>query len=262
MDIDSLSEMFDVFPADIRMLQESVVRVLSGITAIASAIDKSERGEEYVTEHRKDVQYVPNLSSMLANMLQYEISSKLVVLTRLKGVGGKTAKRLAAAGYDTLQSIADADPTMLSSIPGVGKKLAESIVKQVPDLLKDATESIYFEEPYSFSGETRSIKSKIDPYRLRRSLELSIKGSDGPKHCVTGGREDHIVVTHAGQFACDCLDYEKNGGCCKHILCVQRSLNDPEVCRMVKKIKEDKNHSIREALPSLWYSMTTTERES
>lgn len=262
MDIDDLAEKFDVFPADIRMLQESVVRVLSGITAITSAIDKSERGEEYVSEHKKDVKYVPNLSAMLANMLQYEISSRLVALTRLKGIGGKTAKRLADAGYMTLQNIADADPAMLSSIPGVGKKLAESIVKQVPDLMNDGPEAGCFEEPYSFSGETRSIKSKIDPYRLRRSLELTIKGSDGPKHCVTGGREDHIVVAHAGQFSCDCLDFEKNGGSCKHILCVQRSLNDPEVCRMVKKIKEDKNHSIRESLPSLWYSMTTTERES
>lgn len=244
------------------MLQESVVRVLSGITAITSAIDKSERGEEHVSEHKKDVQYVPNLSAMLANMLQYEISSKFVALTRLKGIGGKTAKRLAASGYETLQNIATADPAILSAIPGVGKRLSESIVKQAPELMMDVTESVYYEEPYSFSGETRSIKSKIDPYRLRRSLELSIKGSDGPKHCVTGGREDHIVVARAGQFTCDCLDFEKNSGCCKHILCVQRSLNDPEVCRMVKKIKEDKNHSIRESLPSLWYSMTTTERES
>lgn len=261
-DIDELADKFDVFAADIRMLQESVVRILMGVTAITSAIDKSENGEEYVAEQKKNAAYVPNLSSMLANMLQYEINSKLVSLTRITGVGGKTAKRLAAAGYETLQSIADADPDILSNIPGVGKKLAAAIVKQAPELLEDESERIYCEEPYSYTTETRSVKTTIDPYRLRRSLELSIKGSDGPKHCVTGGREDHIVVARKGEFRCDCMDFEKNGGSCKHILCVKRSLNDPLVCRMVKKIKEDKNHSIRESLPSLWYSVTAAERES
>ena len=261
-DVNDLAERFDVFPADIRLLQESVVRILSGITAITGAIDKSEKGEEYVVTHKSDASSVPNLSSMLANMLKYEISSELVTLTKLQGVGGKTAKRLSESGFSTMESIAEASPDQLSKVPSVGAKLAESLVIQALELLKDSPETFYSEAPYSFTGETRNVKIKIDPYRLRRSLELSIKGSDRPKYCVTGGREDHIVIASDGQFTCDCMDFEKNEGNCKHILCVQRSLGDPEVCRMVKRIKEDKNHTIRESLPSLWYSVTTTERES
>ena len=87
-----------------------------------------------------------------------------------------------------------------------------------------------------------------------------MKGSDGPKHIVVGGREDHVVLSRAGIFTCDCMDFEKNGGNCKHILCVRRSMGDKEISGMVKKIREDRSHTIRESLPSLWYSVTANER--
>ena len=233
-----------------------------GITAITSAIDKSQLGEEAICIKKIDPSYVPNLSTMLVNMLQYEIDSRLVSLTRLKGVGGKTAKRFSAFGYTSLQSIADANPEVLSKIPGMGKKQADAVVKQAKELLASDGEYVYEEAPYDSVIDSRSIITIIDPYRLRRSLELSIKGSEGSKYIVVGGRDDHVVFVKDGQFTCDCMDYEKNGGSCKHILCVKRSLNDPEICRMVKRIKEDRNHSIRESLPSLWYAATEKGRGS
>lgn len=260
VEIEEIAEKFDVYAADIRMLQESVVRILMGITAITSAIDKAEHGDDYVSENRRNVAYIPNLSTMLANMLQYEIDSSLVAFTYLKGVGGKTAKTLSAAGYSSLDQLVRATQDDLASIKGVGRKLAQSIVKQIKECNTEMPMYQYIEESYSSILETRSIKTKIDPYRLRRSLELVLKGKDGAKYCVSGGREDHIVITKQGVFFCDCLDFEKNGGNCKHILCVRRAIGDLEICHMVKKIKEDKTHSIRESLPSLWFAMTETER--
>lgn len=254
--VEGLAEEFDEYEADITMLKESMIRVLLGITVITSALDKAWQGEEFVKERKQDPAYVPNLSNMLADMLQYEIGSELLPLTRLKGVGGKTAKRLAEAGYDTLQRIAEAEPERLSRIPGVGKKLAQSMVAQAPGLLPDAADNIYKEEPYTFSGDTRIVSTSVDPYRHRRSLELRIKGRDGGRSCVTGGREDHIVLFDGKAYVCDCKDFEKNQGDCKHILCVRRAMGDTEVCRMVKRIREDKNHSLRESLSSLWYSTT------
>ena len=46
-------------------------------------------------------------------------------------------------------------------------------------------------------------------------------------------------------FACDCPDFENRQADCKHILCVKRELGDKAVCRMAKKIKEDKDSPIR-----------------
>ena len=194
-------------------------------------------------------------------MLHYQITSEYVALTKLDGVGGKTAKSLASHGYKSLSNIANADPSQLSSIKGIGKKLSVKIIPQAAELIANGEDSIYSEELLSESTSRSVAKTSIDPYRLRRSMELSLKGTDGGKYHISGGREDHVVLRQGSSFHCDCLDYEKRREDCKHILCVKRSLGDPEILKMIKRIKEDKNHSIREALPSLWYSVTSKETE-
>jgi len=255
MDPDALAEKFDAFAADIHMLRESMIRILSGAAAIALAVDRAEGGAERAADREKDISRVPRLSAMLADMLRYGIGSGPAALTRLKGVGGKTAKRLAGAGFETPQSVAGAGPAELAAVPGIGKRRAAAIIKQAAELLRDGPGLIYREEPRGPAGGTKPAKAAADPYRLRRSLELSVQGSDGPRHRVSGGREEHIVVAKSGGFTCDCMDFRENGGNCKHILCVRRSLHDPEVRRMVRELKADKDRSIRESLPNLWYAV-------
>ncbi len=259
--LETIAERFDVFESDILLLKESIVRVLMGISAIVSAIAKSQVGEDLAKEQKKDMSSVYSVSSSLTNMLHYQITSEYVALTKLDGVGGKTARILASHGYKSLRIIANADPSQLSSIKGIGKKLSERIVPQAAKLIANGEDGIYSEELLSDSTSRSVAKTSIDPYRLRRSMELSLKGTDGGKYHISGGREDHVVLRQGSSFHCDCLDYEKRHEDCKHILCVKRSLGDSEILKMIKRIKEDKNHSIREALPSLWYSVTSKEME-
>ena len=259
--LETIAERFDVFESDILLLKESIVRILMGMSAIVSAIDKSQMGEDLAKEQKKDISSVYSVSSVLTNMLHYQITSEYVALTKLDGVGGKTAKSLASHGYKSLSNIANADPSQLSSIKGIGKKLSVKIIPQAAELIANGEDSIYSEELLSESTSRSVAKTSIDPYRLRRSMELSLKGTDGGKYHISGGREDHVVLRQGSSFHCDCLDYEKRREDCKHILCVKRSLGDPEILKMIKRIKEDKNHSIREALPSLWYSVTSKEIE-
>lgn len=254
-----IADTFDVYESDIYILQESVVRLLMGISAVSSAIDKSELGEEEASKAKKDIYSVTSVSTMLSNMLQYGIDCKSVVLTKLKGVGGKTARKLAESGFESIARLQSATSEQLSAIGGVGKKQAESILKQVSEI-KFSDFPVYSEENEAEIESIREIKTSIDPYRLRRSMELSVKGKDGGRFHITGGREDHIVMIRSGQYTCDCMDYLKNTGPCKHILCAKRAMGDPEITKMAKRIKENKSHSIREALPSLWFSMTGPER--
>lgn len=258
---EEIADIFDIYAADVRMLQESMIRLLMSISAITSAIDQSNMGEEAGNEERQRIGSDSNLSNRLATMLQYEISSDLVDLTQLRGVGGKTARTLASAGYCTIEQLSSTTITEISAIKGIGKKLAASIVEQAQQLAEHGTYEFYFEEAIDSGIAYQSVKTSIDPYRLRRSLELTIRGHEGSVYYITGGREDHIVRFQESGYVCDCLDYQKNGGICKHILCVKRSKGDPEINKLIKKIKEDKNHSIREALPTLWYSMTAKERD-
>ena len=260
-DLNSIAERFDVFESDILLLKESVVRILTGVSAIVSAIDKSLMGEALANEQKKNIESVFNVSSVLTNMLHYQISSEYVALTKLDGVGGKTAKLLASHGYKNLSLISNANPIKLASIKGIGKKLSERIVPQAAKLIANGEDRSYSEELLSDFTFRTTMQISIDPYRLRRSMELSMKGSDGGKYHVSGGREDHIVLRQGKAFTCDCLDFEKRHEDCKHILCVKRALGDSDILKMTKRIKEDKNHSIREALPSLWYSVTSREIE-
>ncbi len=258
---EEIADAFDIYAADVKMLQESVVRLLLSISAITSAIDKAEMDEDNGTKEKQRLGSTSNLSNRLATMLQYEISSELVDLTQLQGVGGKTARILASAGYTTLDQLSKASPTELDTIKGIGKKLAVSICEQAVTLAHEKNCDTYSEEYIDTDFTYQNVKTIIDPYRLRRSLELTIRGHEGSVYYITGGREDHVVRYQDTGFVCDCLDYQKSGGTCKHILCVKRSRGDREITQLVKKIKEDKNHSIRESLPTLWYSVTSKERD-
>lgn len=260
-DISDIANKFDVFESDILMLKESMVRILMGETAIVSAIDKHNMGEEVAKQHKQKSGSVSNMTQVLTNMLHYQIKSEYVALTKLNGVGGKTAKLLALNGYTTLQSIAASTQEKLFSIKGVGKKLAEKIIAQAKELTTNGEADVYTETLLEEITIRKSSLQGIDPYRLRRSLELAIKGSDNGSYYVTGGREDHIIRRSENGFSCDCQDFEKRHEDCKHILCVKRYLGNPEILKMIKRVKEDKNHSIRESLPNLWYSVTAKELE-
>lgn len=257
--LDEIASTFDVFESDILMLKENMVRLIAGETAIISAIDKHEMGEEQAKEHHKEPNAAANISSTLVNMLHYQITNEHVSLTKLDGVGGKTAKLLARNNYHTLQAIAQSTSEQLSSIKGIGKKLSGKMIIQAKKLIIEHNTEPYTENLLTPETKSTYIQTNIDPYRLRRSLELSIKRKENDHFIITGGREDHIVQCNINQFHCDCLDYAKRQEDCKHILCVKRTLNDPVILKMIKHIKEDKNHSIRESLPSLWYSVTAKE---
>lgn len=257
--LDVIAEKFDVFESDILLLKENVVRLLTGISAVIAAIDKNKLGEELADKQKKNIESVYYKSSLLTNMLQYQISSEYATLTKLDGVGGKTARLLVSHGFTTLKSIANADFLQLSSIKSIGKKRTPKIMSQAADLLVNGEDITYSEDLMTDVKQRKTIKTTVDPYRLRRSMELSIRGSENGKYLITGGREDHIVIRNQNIFSCDCLDYEKCRQDCKHILCVKRSIGDSKINKMAKRIKESKSYSIRESLPSLWFSVTSKE---
>lgn len=255
MAMEEIAGRFIAYMADIHLLRESAIRTMQGIAAIFSAIDRKELGADMASEKKKRIDSSTCLATMLATMLQYRLNSELVMLTQLSGVGGQRAKALAGEGFDTIESIADADPRALRRIDGIGRKLSEQLVRDAKTLCAKGTAAVYREEPVSVRSKKRTIKSRIDPYRLIRSRELTLMGQEGNRFFVRGGREDHIITRSADGFTCDCMDYQEKGGQCKHILCVRRELGDAEVLRELEKFQEQTSRSIRESLPELWYGI-------
>ena len=163
-------------------------------------------------------------------MLRYGAGEEMVFLTRMKNVGGATARTLYNAGFRTPEAIMEATAGELEKLPRIGKKLAASIISQA--------ESLAF---------------LLFP--MARSLELSVAGGDGGRYRVTGGREPHIVSFRDGSYHCDCMDHQKNCGItpCKHILRVRYHRKDEDVVKMAERLKSKGSMTLREAIPSLWY---------
>ena len=255
-DTGKASERFGVYEADVLLLKDNIVRILSGISAVAAAAAKNDKETEEGKERARRA-YAESL--LLADMLRYQISSENAGLTRLDGIGGKRAKLLSSSGFGTPALLAAADPEEVARIKGIGKDGAVKIIRQAAELTARGDIPSYTEELLPAAAPGKSLRMTADPYRMRRSLELSVSLSENGRFLVRGGRDDHIVRRTGGAFACDCPDFENRQADCKHILCVKRELGDRDVCRMAKKIREDKDSPLREALPSLWFSVAGKE---
>ncbi len=253
---EDLAQAFDIYETDIEMLKKNVVRLLEGISAILKIIDNPGSTQEDEKKEQKPEENSPSvICKALSAMIKHEIDSKGVILTRVPGVGGAIAKSLIHHGYTNIEQLQNIDPAKLSLIKGIGPKLAEKIIVGVNEIKVSNAKFTYTEEQRNIKLNRKEVKTKICPYRLRRSLELRIKGQEGELFYVTGGREDHIVTKQLFHYSCDCQDYQKRNEDCKHIIAVKYHLSDPEICKMIKKIRENKSASLRSALPSLWFSV-------
>ena len=267
-----LSKAFSVYEADISLMRENAVRILTGMAAACSAADRRDSGRDGADDRSADDAQGGTESSeqsgtggkaglslflqRAAEMLRYGAGEEMVFLTRMKNVGGATARTLYNAGFRTPEAIMEATAGELEKLPRIGKKLAASIISQAESL---SLEALPWDsrDPVRLPCRSPMIRplGGIDPYRLKRSLELSVAGGDGGRYRVTGGREPHIVSFRDGSYHCDCMDHQKNCGItpCKHILRVRYHRKDEDVVKMAERLKSKGSMTLREAIPSLWY---------
>ncbi|TGE37197.1 DEAD/DEAH box helicase [Desulfosporosinus fructosivorans] len=257
-----LALLFDIYEADIDMLKNNVVRLLDGMSAIFNALDPSDEDTEESSDDTLEISS-SQLCKRLSSMLYYEIDSEGVYLTEIDGIGGKLAKELIGHGYSTISIVAQSRSEDLAKIPRIGTKLAKKINVSAQALLATEQDFEYIEQRLSpVVTQVKLHTANICPYRLRRSMELRLRGHDGNMYYVTGGSEDHRVVSGANGFICDCKDYEQGQSHCKHVLTVKRFIGDKLICNMLKNITEDKKHSLRDTLPSLWFSVPKPDQAS
>lgn len=275
-----LSKTYSVYEADLNLMRENAVRVLTGMAAVCAAADRRDKardeeddssaenaGDEPVNREQAKPKRKSGLSLFLqqaADMLRYGVGEEMFFLTQMRNVGGVTARTLYHAGFRTPEALKAATAAELEKLPGIGKKLAGSIIGQAESISQRTL-------PGNSRGTVRltcrapRIKPKdgIDPYRLKRSLELSAAEGRNEKYRVTGGRDPHIVSWKEGTYRCDCMDFLKNGESipCKHILCVRHEQGDEDVIKMVRKLDSRGSMTLREAVPSLWYDPRKERRQ-
>ena len=92
----------------------------------------------------------------------------------------------------------------------------------------------------------------IDPYRLRRALELKVERQARARYLVTGGLEPHIVAhPAAGDARCDCPDFAK-GRLCKHLLAVRLNRGDEYLIQLKVRLEEPAMSALD--LLQLWFN--------
>ena len=197
-------------------------------------------------------------------MVEYGIPCRAVDLVRVDGIGSKRAKRLITHGVETPAQLADASIADICRIlrlkePSARKLLTKA--RQVAGEL-DADDKFSLEEqvpePMPPTEGRFDWPPGIDPYRLRRALELQVDHRSEDAVRVSGGAEPHRVSISRNtgsirQYACDCADYRKGHAQCKHVLRAQLELGDDSELTSCLRMLEAKGEGIlRYSLGEMW----------
>lgn len=226
----------DCYPFEVERLRESMGRLL---VAMSSIFEKP--GELQDDEPPPDPAAPPLLRERvraLSGMIEGGLDEFAVTLTLVAGIGPKLAKRLQAEGIADVDELAAAEPLRLAAIRGISKKRATYWITEAKRIAGWRTAFIFRETAALVQTLSPRWTSEVDPYRLRRAIDLTVAGSDGDQLVVTGGLEPHIVKTREGSLVCDCIDSQRtdNARHCKHILAVRLFRGDEQVKSLVQQL--------------------------
>jgi len=230
---EEIAEFYEVYQTDIDRLIESADWLLHSFKIISSVMRKKDLGE---------------LAKRIQLMIRYGYSGENLEMLLLPHIGVKRLKKLVVKD--------------LVKIKGLGKKQVLEIIEKAKELCQ---KGIKFKTPIIEYSLTNYAINKfylegVDIYRLKRSFELEVLPM-GNYWIVKGGGNEHIVKKEETKFICDCKDFERistQNKQCKHILAVRRYVEDENILKIIKRIREiRKEKNIRykpliEILDHLW----------
>ncbi len=112
---DKIIERYDIGPGDLHGRVELADWLLYAFGEIGKVL------------HYPHIRDVENLRLRV----KYGVREELLPIVSLKGVGRVRARRLFDSGFDSIEKLKRANVDALTRIPGIGRKLAEEILKQV-----------------------------------------------------------------------------------------------------------------------------------
>lgn len=244
-DADAVAVDWNCYPFEIMRLCESLDRLLMAVASVQRLLDPDpEEGEEKIkspTLLRAEL-----LRQMVINGLEPEAAS----LTLIEGIGAKWARKLLETGIRSLDDLASARTSRLVDLGKITAKRAEKWIRAARIADKAVGGDSYTGKPIPIYPSCEDLG--VDPYRLRRAMELTVRQLAPTEWQVTGGLEPHRVHESPQGLACDCPDCAK-GNTCKHILAIRRNLNDEQVCRAMERIENVGDHDVLD-LTKLWFS--------
>ena len=245
-DTEAVAERFGCYPFEIARLRDSASRLL---TAWPSLLEASE--EEVPVWIYDGIAPLDERIRALRRMVEAGIDESAATLTLVSGIGSTFARRLNEHEIRDIEDLALADKEALCQISGISEKRAAQWLKEAADLINEKPAS-WFEDVGPRIETTRAPwPAEVDPYRLRRALELKVQRPTSRTFVVSGGLEPHKVRPNNGSLSCDCADAAK-GNLCKHVLAIRLRKGDATLQRLAHRLSKTKPRENLD-LFDLWY---------
>jgi helicase len=248
--LDDLSSEYDVYPFELRRLFESASRIIQGWIALFEL-----KKDTTIEINDYQAAFLEKLKAFQI-MLEQGLNEEQVSLTFIKGIGPKWAKKIAASGITDVEELALCSPDQLLSLGNIKQSRAEVWISDAEEAVKEHSAYTFKEmkQKNLIVGHT-TWDSDIDPYRLRRSIDLSVEQKTESSFFVSGGLEPHQVNQVDGHLSCDCMDFKK-GHYCKHKLAVKSFVGDSNILTLLERINP-KNGNQSLDLNTLWYGVSS-----
>ena len=151
-------------------------------------------------------------------------------------------------GIKNLKDLKEANVAHLGTVNGLSEKRAKKWIEDATEVQKNMPAEI---DSYKFNSFASEISLSVDPYRLRRALNLEVYFLNPEEWRVDGGSEPRHVTKINNGYKCSCPDFSK-GNHCKHIMAVQLEIKDPELSVSANEIQQSIKHPYLE-LFGLWF---------
>jgi helicase len=250
---DEVAAFFGCYAFEIHRLKESVERILSAAVAVLTppkdVVDGDGKARSIVAY--ADEPPVRERARALTAMVSHGLDEQTVTLTYIDGIGGTLAKRLREAGVRDIEELAAAEPADLGKIRGVSRTRGERWIEEAAEMIRGRSAFSFREAGARAEVQSAAWNPSLDPYRLRRALDLTVQ-TQRDQFAVSGGLEPHRVNGRDSVLACDCADFEK-GHVCKHVLAVRLHQKDAELLPLVERLSADSGDVCGLDLFQLWF---------
>ena len=262
--LESLAENYDCYPADLHLLKTHIGWILDAAPRIFSVLsitkthieEEKEKGEKNQPTHSPH----EHIAHALKQMVEYGIPRHALGLVAIKGIGAKRAQALIGKGICTQKQLLENSIDCLSEILKLRTKTIEKILKDAAEPKNKVISSPDIPSRSAPKIQKKSLANwpaDIDPYRLRRALELNIDHQSAEYLQISGGTEPHRVeVTENAMrirfYKCDCMDFQQGTLQCKHIIRTRLEHSEKRVLELLKHMANFKPEELRFSLGELW----------
>jgi helicase len=257
--LEALAESYDCYPADLYLLKAHIGWILDAAPRIFSVLT-------LVSTPAEDKEAKPSpsnhevIAQELKQMVEYGIPRHALGLITIKGIGAKRAQKLVVHNIFTPEQVLKTEAELLSEILKLRPRTIERILKDAAALKNKviSTPDILFKSvPKTCKKSLANWPADIDPYRLRRALELDIDHQSAEYLQISGGTEPHRVeitenAMRIRSYKCDCMDFQQGTVQCKHIIRARLEHSDKQVLELLKQMANFKPDELRFSLGELW----------